>query len=173
MKQIKQLHLAKEALWLLITLVGALIVFMPIMRSMVMGHYWFPFLAFLFMIWYLRLAVGFSEVPYLKRHWVRITFFVANMVLMVILFQKMSMFMRLFDVQDIRYFWQDEANASAPELYKTYEYFKNIVFLSITGAIITVVAFEIRLAAHFMGWRRTKVTDKVVYKGDEAISDHQ
>ncbi len=172
MNRIKQLHLAKEALWWLVTLVGALIVFMPIMRSMVINHYWFPFLSFLLIIWYLRLAVGFGEVPYLKRHWVRIIFFVANIALMVILFQKISMFMRLFDVEDIRYFWQDETNASAPELYETYEYYKNVVFLSLTGAIITVVAFELRLAAHFLGWRRTKVTDKVVYKEDEIRSNH-
>lgn len=173
MRQTTQLHVVKEGLWWLIALVGALMVFMPIMKSMVIVHYWFPFLAFLLVIWYMRLAVGFVEIPYLKHQWVRITFFLVNICLLVIFFQKINMFTRLFDVKDINYFWQEQNNASAPELYETYEYYKNVVFLSTTGGIITIVALELRLAAHFLGWRRTKITDKVVYKEDNNIRKDQ
>lgn len=170
MKQITKLMIAQESLWWLLTFCVSVLVFFPVMGSMKLHHYWPPFLAFLLMLWYMRLTISIRLVPYLQVKWMKWTFLIVNLAILVFLYQEIKNFIFLFENEDIRLFWQEQNNARAPELFSTFQYFKNIVFLSIVGAILMTMALEIRLISYFLGWRRRKVTDKVVYR-NKSIRD--
>ncbi len=168
MTQTTLLHIVKEVLWWLLAIVVATMLFFPFIGRLVIHHYAFALFAFLLMTWYLRLTIQFYDLPYLQPKAIRITLFFLNIGLIGFLIYTLNTFIELFDNRDIGFFWQDDNQARAPEMYDTFAYFKNMFFLSTVGAVITTFALEVRLAGYFLGWKRTKIKDRVVYKDDNS-----
>jgi len=144
------LPLSVELFWLLLIAAFSFLCVLPLDGVIARIFLQVNFFMAALLVFYFRAVLFFRQVFYLKILAVQILFFIGNIVLFFMVLGKAQDMFFQFDTNDITWFLAPGNEATAIDVLKWFQFYRNEFTLFSVGILILLVLLELRIVAAFI-----------------------